>query len=436
MEPSASAAGPPLRVRASAALRYRDFRIFWIGAFVSNTGNWMQRVTIPYVLWELTHSTAWVGFASFALLIPFLVTGPLGGWAADRFSRRSVLLIANLCAAAIAVALWVLWRTGATSPWAYVGLVFLFGIAYGFYAPSWHALIPGLVPRELLVNAVTLDSAQINLAKAVGPAAAGLVIAVAGPGGAFLLNALSFLAVLGALWLMRAGRRPVASPAGRARPLRDFRDSVRYAFGHPGILVSLALVLALGILGDPLVQFVVVFTDEIFDVGVVAFGILGATFGLGAVVAAPLVAGRGSAVGRGRMVTVAVTSYGVATAAFALSPSYAFALPAMFVAGAAWLTAASSLNTAIQLQVDDHLRGKVMALWLMVFGGAKPIGGLAQGWLAEEIGVRATVAGAGMLLVVVATVLLVVYGAARHVDVAPTPSGVTRRDGSDRAARA
>lgn len=413
-------------VDATAALRYRDFRIFWIGAFVSNTGNWMQRVTIPFVLWELTHSATWVGLASFALLIPFLVTGPVGGWAADRFSRRSVLLVANVCAAMIAVGLWLLWRTGTTSPGAYVGLVFLFGIAYGFYAPSWHALVPGLVPRELLINAVTLDSAQVNLAKAVGPATAGVVIAVAGPGGAFLLNAMSFLAVLVALWLMQSGRVPAATSAARSHPLRDFTDSVRYAVRRPGILVSLVLVLALGVLGDPLVQFIVVFADEVFGVGIVAFGLLGATFGLGAVVAAPLVAGRGSAVRRGRMITVAVITYGVATTAFALAPAYAVALPAIFFAGAAWLTAASSLNTAIQLQVGDHLRGKIMALWLMVFGAAKPIGGLVQGWLADQIGVRATVAGAGVLLVAISAVVLITYDAARHVDdhVVPGIAGV------------
>ncbi|MDZ7732632.1 MAG: MFS transporter [Acidimicrobiia bacterium] len=414
MSSGREAGGHRPAVRATAAFGHRDFRLFWIGAFVSNTGNWMQRVTIPYVLWDLTESATWVGFSSFALLIPFMATGPLGGSAADRFPRRTVLIVANTAAAGIAVALWALWVSGSTSPWAYVGLVFVFGIAYGSYAPSWHALIPELVPRELLINAVTLDSAQVNLAKATGPAAAGIVIAVAGPGVAFLLNALTFCAVVLALVVIRAGRVAVSSQ--RARPVRDFASSLGYVRRHRGILVSLVFVLVLGLLGDPLVQFIVVFTDEVFGVGEVAFGALGAVFGLGAIAATPLVAGRGSRVRRSRMIAVSVTGFGVATTAFALAPTYAFALPAMFAAGATWLTAASSLSSSIQLQVDDVMRGKIMALWLMAFGAAKPVGGLVQGAIADQIGVRATVAGAGLVLVAVALLLVVGLRALRHVD--------------------
>jgi predicted MFS family arabinose efflux permease len=270
------------------------------------------------------------------------------------------------------------------------------------------------VPRELLLNAVTLNSAQFNAARAVGPALAGIVLATLGPGGAFFINAVSFAAVLVPLLLIRA--RPVGRPTSRARPLREFADALRYAARVRGIVATFVVVFALGALAGPLSQLIVVFTDDVFAVGDVAYGLMAAAFGIGAVVVAPFIAGPASRLPRSRLSLIAVFVYGIALVAFALAPSYGLAFPAVLVCGAGWLTLASTLNTTIQVQVDERMRGKVLAAYLMLLTLAMPVGTLVQGWAVEAIGPRTTVALAGTLFLCVGLWLFLVTDLLGHMD--------------------
>lgn len=395
----------PARVRATESLRHRDYRYFWIGALISNTGAWMQRATVPWVLWQLTGSPLVIGIATFVQFIPVVVFGPVGGSIADRFPRRTILLVTQTFGAVLAFALWILWVSGAAEAWSIIAVVALVGASFGINGPTWQAFISELVPRPLLLNAVTLNSTQFNAARAMGPALAGIVIALWGPGWAFLANAVSFGAVLVALALVRAGRVALHDQPDRPRPLREFAASLRYARLRPGIMASLTTVAALGLLGGPLTQLVVVFAEEEYSAGGAAYGFMAAALGLGAILGAPLVAGRGSGVRRSRVVQLAVTTYGLALVAFALAPVYAFAIVALLVAGAGYLAIASTLNTTIQVQVDESMRGKIMAVYLMSLTLAMPIGALVQGWFAELVGPRPTVAVAGGLFVVVGAVL-------------------------------
>ena len=222
---------------AVEAFRYRNFRLFWIGALLSSTGTWVQGVTVPFVVLKLTGSAAWVGFAGFAQFLPAVLVGPLAGSLADRFHRRSVLLVTQSLMAADALLLWIMWIAGVRNPWAIVGVVALGGVTAGLNIPSWQAFISELVPREVLLNAVTLNSTQFNAARAFGPALGGLVLGLLGAGPAFLINAISFLAVIVALLMIHVPRLE------RARDdrgvLRQFADGLRYARrvpGNPGLL--------------------------------------------------------------------------------------------------------------------------------------------------------------------------------------------------------
>lgn len=393
----------------------RDYRIFWIGALISNTGGWMQRVTVPFVLYQMTGSAAWVGFAAFMQFIPVVVLGPIGGSLADRFSRRNIIFVTQSIQALLSFVLWGLWMADLAEPWVIVVIVAGVGAAFGINGPAWQAFVSELVPRELLLNAVTLNSTQFNASRAIGPAIAGIVLASMGAGGAFLINAISFAAVLIALLLITP--RPLEDrPTSRAQPFREFGRALRYASGVPGIVAAYIVVFALGLLCGPLSALLVVFTDEVFHVGDVLYGLMGTAFGVGAILVAPLVAGRGSSMTRARLTLWSLFGSGGSLVVFALAPGYWVAVAATLVAGAAWLTIASTLNTTIQLQVAEAMRGKVLAAYLMLLTLAMPIGSLVQGWLVEAVGPRATVAGAGALFCVVGIVLLTATDLLPHMD--------------------
>jgi MFS family permease len=393
---------PGLR-EAFVAFRSRNFSLFFAGALLSNIGTWMQNIAVPVVLFEMTHSATWLGFASFLQFGPMVLMGPLAGSLADRFQRRKVLMVSQTALAVLALLLFVVWQQGWATPGVLVAIVAASGFVGGLNLPSWQAFVTELVPREALLNAVTLNSAQFNAARAVGPALGGLALATVGPGFAFLLNFLSYGAVLGALVLVRV--KPVPRAAATTRILRQFTDAVRYTRRRPGIAACIVLICCAAFLGNPVYTLLAVFKDRVFHVGDGAYGLLGSAQGAGAVLCAPFIAGRGSGLGRGRLGFVALLAYGGTVCIFGLAPTYAVGLAALLAAGGAYLAVASTLNTAVQLQVDEEMRGKVLALYLMTFTAAYPLGSLIQGWLAEHVGARTAVAGAGALLVLVTLVV-------------------------------
>ncbi|MFP5321133.1 MAG: MFS transporter [Acidimicrobiia bacterium] len=414
-EREAPAARPGLR-EAVAALRIRDFRRFWLGAIVSNSGSWMQNVTVPYVLFQLTGSATWVGLASFLQFVPALFMGPLGGSLADRYARRTVILAAQSGLAVASVGLWALWASGAAEAWSLTAVVAVYGAIAGTSIGAWQAFVSELVPRRLLLNAVTLNSAQFNAARAVGPALGGLVLGTLGPSWAFALNALSYVAVLGALLSVRPA--PVAKAPRTASVLGELRETVTYVRGMPGIATCIVVVAALGFFGNPVFPLLAVFAEDVFGVSGLRYGILGAALGVGGVLATPLVAGRGSALARSRLVGAALGIYGTALAAFALAPAFPVAVAALVVAGGGYLALASTLNTTIQVQVAEERRGKVLAFYVMGLTSSYPLGSLVQGALADLVSVRLVTAGAGLVLLVVLARLLVT-GRLRTMDEDP-----------------
>lgn len=413
-------AGPPDdvagRTGATAAFAYPNFTRFWVGALLSNSGTWVQNVTILYLVKQLTDSALWLGLIGFLQFIPIAAMGPLGGALADRFHRRSVLLVTQEAQAVLALALWGAWVTDHQSLGVLVSLVMLGALVTGINIPSWQAFVSELVPRHTLLNAVTLNSAQFNAARLVGPAVGGLVLAAFGASWAFLINAVSYVAVIGALLLIRVPRLVKSGSITARGMFGGFVESMRYSRHRPGIFACFIVVVALGGLGSPMSVLFPIFASDVFHVREVGYGWLVAAAGVGSVIAAPLIAGRGSSVPRGRLVQVAMITYGAAVVAFAVSPLYASAWAALLVTGAGYLAIASTLNTTIQIQVDEAMRGKVIALYIMLLTVAMPVGSLLQGLVAQVIGPRAAVAGFGLAFLGVYAWLKLATGYLPHLD--------------------
>ncbi|MDP6176706.1 MAG: MFS transporter [Acidimicrobiales bacterium] len=401
----------PVAMGRFPALRVRNYRLFWIGGLISNNGRWVQFVATYYVIFQMTGSAAWIGAAGFASFIPMLLVNPVAGHMSDNLDRRNALLWASAASAAVSSLMVVAWAVGVGSPWVWVGMFFMRGAVAGLRLPIWQAFVSECVPRCHLRNAVTLNSTQFNAARTLGPAIGGLVIGLAGPGWALLLAVVLNGPVIVALGMMdRADlRRPSGPPGagtteGRAI-LADYRESIRYVAASPGIRAAIMTVTLIATISNPIVTQLVVFAEEVFEVSPFWFGVLGSAQGLGAVMAAPLVAGELGRVRRSRLQLAATVGFGLAVMLFGLAPVFWVGFLALGAIGAMHLTSASNLNSSVQLQVDDAIRGRVMAIYLMGVLGTTPFANLAMGWLISVFGPRPVVTIGGLLMVIGGLVL-------------------------------
>jgi MFS family permease len=339
-----------------------------------------------------------------------MVMSPLGGSLADRHARRTILIWNQAVLLVLALALWLSVRDGTIHPGLIVGLVGLSGVVSGLGIPAWQSFVAELVPRESLLNAVTLNSAQFNASRAVGFMLGGLALYSVGPGLSFVVNALSYLAVLGALAAIRP--RPalavgaiasvqipeVAGPA-------TFRLGLAYVRRHPGLQLAVLTCGVVMFFGGPVIQLAPVFARDTFGVDERAYGFLAAALGIGATAGSVVIGAYGDGVRRSRLIVASIVVYGLAVLGMALTPSYAGGLVAMATIGVAYLAVGSVLNTSIQLAVDDQFRGRVLALYVMVFTGAYPLGSLLQGIATDHFGVRVVVGVAGAALLGYAALL-------------------------------
>jgi MFS family permease len=387
------------------AFRHRDFAIFWCGALASNTGGWLSQLAVPYVLYQLTGSALWVALVSVAQFLPGIFLSPAAGALADRCDRRRVLICTQVGMSASALLLWAAWASGWRQPAVILLLVSLSGVFSGINMPSWQAFVADLVARPDLLSAVTLNSLQFNAARSLGPALAGLILAVLGPTWAFLLNGVSFVFVLFALTLVRAQHVRVAAPSTDGVG-RQFLSTLTYIRSQPGIVISLVVSMAVGVLGNPIFQFTVVFAGSVFHVGPVELGCLLAALGVGAVIAAPLVSGWNHRLTLAHVVRWGLFLYGLAIIGFGLAPGYVAGLVALVLVGGSFLAVISAVNTSIQIIVADRMRGRVMAARIMIVSVSFPLGGVVQGLVSDRLGPRTAVVGAGVLMLVFAAVVM------------------------------
>lgn len=393
-----------------------------MGALASNSGSWLQNLAVPFVLFELTNRSLYVGLAGFAQFIPAFFLGPLGGSLADRMDRRTVLLWSQSAMAITALAMTATWAAGWRDPWLILGFTALTGVFSGLMIPSWQAFVPSLVPKEDLPSAITLNSTQFNASRAVGPALAGLLLATAGPGWAFFLNGISFLAVIAVL---RSVNPIWAQPSSGAREgvLAGFSTALSYIRARSGIWVGIMCAILVAFFGNPVTQFTVVFAEEVYKAGPTVLGLLASAIGVGAVLIAPALSSFDGVVSRSTAVRWGLPVYGLSVIGFGLAPTWPIGLVCLLLVGAGFLVVVATTNTAVQMIVTDDMRGRVMSARIMAFTLAFPMGSLLQGILADAVGPQVTVTVSGIILLGLAIALAMRGDLLRGLDSADdTPS--------------
>ena len=376
------------------ALRHRNFRLFIGGQIISLVGTWMQNVALSWLVYRLTHSELLLGTAWFCSQIAVFALGPLGGIAADRFPRQKVVIVTQTLSMVQAFVLAALTLTGRVQVWQLLVLAGVLGVINAFDMPGRQALVIQMTSKEDLINAISLNSAVFNSARVVGPAIAGLLLAVVGEGTCFLINGISFLAVILCLTAMRI---PPAAPQAHAPMWQHLVDGFRYAGHHSAVRRVLALMGAATLAGMPGLVLMPFFADDIFHRGSRGLGILMGAMGIGAVIGTLTLARRTRLSGLGNVMVFSGLTTGACYLAFAFSPSFYLSLAIMPVIGYSVMRQMASANTTIQTLIPDEYRGRIMALYSMTVVGLGPFGSLAAGALAGRFGARIAMASGGAL---------------------------------------
>ena len=395
-----------LNARTFASLkRHRNYRLFFTGQVISVSGTWMQNVALAWLVVELTHSPLAVGILAFCRFIPFTVFGLFAGVVADRIDNRKLVIGTQIASMLLSALFAVLVLGGLETVWVVYLLAILSSTAIVFDAPGRHALTFQMVGRHELSNAVALNASLFNASRVVGPAIAGVLIAAFGVGVCFAVNTVSFVAVLVALLMMRKEELvPVERSGEPPTMMRGIGEGLAWVLHAPDMRLVLAIVTVVSTVGFNFHVILPLLASDTLDTGAEVFGILSACFGAGALVGALLSA----ALGRASWKVLILGTGGFSISLLGLAPLTSVWLCALllFVTGVCFTLWTSNANTILQLGAPDHLRGRVVSLYLWAFAGLAPVGGLLAGWLTEVGGTQLsfTIAGAtGLAITVVAS---------------------------------
>lgn len=384
-----------------SSLRIRNYRLFFIGQVVSNTGTWMQRIAQDWLVLSLTGSSAAVGITTALQFLPMLLFGLYGGVLVDRLPKRPTLLATQAAMGVTGLALAFLTLSGHVQVWHVYLAAFAVGLATVVDNPARQSFVSEMVGPGQLQNAVSLNSANFQSARLVGPAVAGVLITGVGTGWAFLFNGLSFVAPIVGLLLMR-GRdlHPVErAPRGKGQ----LREGLRYVAGHPELIWPIVLVGFIGTFGFNFPVWLSAYADDIFHAGVGAYSLFNTLMAVGSVAGALLAARRGTA--RLRILIAAAMAFGILEVVAALAPSFWLFALLMVPIGIFGLTVNVTANTAVQMGTDPAMRGRVMALFMMVFMGGTPLGAPLVGWVTDAYGARVGFALGGLVSAAAATTI-------------------------------
>lgn len=375
---------------ATAPLALPRFRTLWVASTVSNLGSFLQTVAASWLMLQLTGSATWVALMVASTTLPLLLFALPAGALADLFDRRRTLIVAQAVMALAALAMAALAWAGLATPGRLLGLGLVLGAGFAFNLPTWHALIPDVVPREQVPGAVALNSASFNVARAVGPALGGILVAAAGPGWAFALNAVSYLAVIAALMVSTGRSRAEAS--GESSVVGAIALGVRYARFTPPVRRLLGLATGFALTSAVVQATLPNFTESTLGGDALAYGLLLGAMGVGALAGAVLRPRVSERLG-GAMVPAAICGFGLAAVGVGLSRALPVAALGMLVAGATWVWTLATLNATTQLLSPGWVRGRIMSLYTLAFLGVVPLGSILAGVLADAVGVpRAFVA--------------------------------------------
>lgn len=386
-----------------AALKHRNYRLFFVGQLVSLTGSWMQTTAQGWLVYQMTGSKAMLGTVAAASSLPVLLLSLWGGSVADRHSKRTVVVLTQTGMMVLAFAFAALVWTGRIQPWHILVLAALGGVAMAFDMPARQSFIVEITSREDLMNAVSLNSSIFNGARIVGPAIAGVLMAHVGMTLCFLLNGLSFIAVIAGLLMMRLPR--FVPPLEPASTTRHILEGFAYVMGHQRIRRLLLLISVVGIFGWSYSVLLPAYATDILHVGEGGYGMLLSANGFGALVGALTVATYGNRVRPRWFILGGLWLFSAMLLVLAVVRWFPLVLVCLAAGGWGMLLYFSRTNTLVQTSVSDDMRGRVMGIWALVFGGTMPIGGIESGLLSQAVGIPWAVslgalvcAGAGVVM--------------------------------------
>lgn len=392
-----SSASPPRWALTLRALRHRNFQLFFSGQLISLTGTWMQSVAQAWLVYRLTGSALLLGAVGFAGQIPVFLAAPFGGIAADRANRQRLVIATQAASMILAAILAWLTLSGRIEKWHIFVLAALLGVVNAFDIPGRQSFLVDMVGKEDLMNAIALNSSMFNGARVIGPAVAGILVAKIGEGWCFAANAISYIAVIAGLLLMKVQCAPRASPTS---PIADIIEGFRWVNGAKVIRALLLLIGLVSLVGMPYTVLMPVFADKILRGGARGLGILMGATGVGALLGALTLAARTGVKGLGRLVAWSCAGFGISLALFAFSRWFWISAALLLPVGYSVMLQMACSNTLIQTMVPDQLRGRVMALYSMMFMGMAPFGALFGGALADRVGAPITVALGGVASVI------------------------------------
>jgi len=398
--------------RMLAAFTYRDFRVQWIGACTSSIGTWMQIAAQNWLVVSLTHSTFFLGLDAFLQQLPIILFSLIGGVFADRYDRRRTLIASQLVQMSTSGTLALLMFLHVVQIWHILVLSFVTGCGQSFGGPAYQSLIPSLVDKKDLPNAVALNSIQFNVARVLGPLAFGVTLAAFGKWGysepqamnaCFLLNSLSFLVVINTLMMLHVKHIP---PATSGRMGDELRTGLSYVRHHGSLAALIVLAAATTFLGFAVLTFLPIFAEKIFHEGAETYSHLLAFSGAGSILGALIVAWLGKFPKMGWTALLVQAAYGVLIIAFAVSRVLWTSEILLFLTGAALMVVFSTVTSLVQLIAPNEMRGRVMSIYMIAFRGGMPLGSLVSGYLATYLGAPLVIGINGALLVGVAVYFL------------------------------
>ncbi|MGW7540829.1 MFS transporter [Streptomyces sp. NPDC054770] len=401
--PAPTAPTTPAARRSSmfSSLKVRNYRLFFAGQVVSNIGTWMQRIAQDWLVLSLTGSATAVGVTTALQFLPMLLFGLYGGVLVDRLNKRRALLVTQTSMALTGIALALLTLSGHVQVWHVYLAAFVVGLATVVDNPARQSFVSEMVGPDQLQNAVSLNSANFQSARLVGPAVAGLMITGVGTGWAFLFNGLSFVAPLAGLLLMRARELHVVQRAPRGKG--QLREGLRYVAGRPDLTWTIILIGFIGTFGFNFPVYLSAFADDVFHAGAGSYSLFNTLMAVGSLAGALLAARRGTA--KLRVMLAAAVAFGGLELVAAAAPSLWLFSLLMVPIGMFGMTVNVTANTTVQMGTDPAMRGRVMSLYMMVFMGGSPIGAPIAGWITDAYGVRAGLAVGGAIAAAAAVVI-------------------------------
>ncbi len=389
------------------AMRHRNYRLFWTGVFTSNIGNWIQNVAQGYLVYQLTNSPFMVGLVSFANSLPILLFSLAGGLLADRLEKRKVLLLTQSVMMACILIMSLLTFGAMINIWHIIALSSIIGTATAFNAPSYMSLTSELVGREDLTNAIALNSTQFNLSRLIGPTIAVLLAAAVGLAGCFLVNGLSYLAVIASLLILRIPA--VAKPKlATGSALANLREGFSYLRQHPDLLTLVGMAGMLTIFAFPYAALMPVMARDVLHQGIGGQGWLMTSMGVGATAGALTLARMSDYPNKGRLAVLGFFTFSVALFAFSQSQEMWFSMLALVVQGGGMITFMANGNTILQSTVPGELRGRVLSIWTLCNMGLVPFGSIQAGAVAENFGAPAAL-GVGAIVCFVFVALIATF---------------------------